>query len=67
MIMIKEGKCMNKINEWGGWCLSSYQSFGLDVLSKVFILSNISEYEYNQKSFMKSNKGRKMHTFPFDK
>jgi hypothetical protein len=47
--------------------LSSYQFFVLDVLSKLFILSNVSEYEYNQKSFMNSNKGRKMHTFPFDK
>ena len=47
MIMIKEGRCMSKINEWGGWYLSSYQSFVLDVLSKLFILSNISEYNQN--------------------
>jgi hypothetical protein len=53
------------MNEEDGVCLD--QSFVLDVVSKLFILSNISEYEYNQKSFMKSNKGRKMHTFPFDK
>ena len=52
------------MNEEDGVCLV-ISFFVLDVLSKLFILSNISEY--NQKSFMKSNKGRKIHTFPFDK